>query len=40
MVDDNDLWIAAAALASGATVVSRDTDFQHVRGLMVEDWSR
>jgi tRNA(fMet)-specific endonuclease VapC len=39
-VDDNDLWIAAAALASGATVVSRDTDFQHMRGLMVEDWSQ
>ena len=39
-VDENDLWIAAAALQSGTIVVSRDTDFQHVPGLMIEDWSR
>ncbi len=35
---ENDLWIAAAALATGATLVSSDTDFRRVRGLEVQDW--
>ena len=26
-LDENDLWVAAAALALGATLVSRDTDY-------------
>ena len=29
-VGENDLWIAATALALGATLVTRDTDFQSV----------
>ena len=29
----NDLWIAATAHASGATLLSTDTDFQHLDGI-------
>jgi predicted nucleic acid-binding protein len=32
-LDENDLWIAATALVMGATLVSRDSDFQGVEGL-------
>jgi predicted nucleic acid-binding protein len=32
-LDENDLWIAATALAINATLVSRDSDFQAVEGL-------
>jgi predicted nucleic acid-binding protein len=32
-LDENDLWIAATALAMNATLVSRDTDFQAIEGL-------
>jgi len=32
-LDENDLWIAAAALAIGATLVSTDSDFQRVETL-------
>lgn len=39
VMDENDLWIAATALALGAVLVSRDSDFQKVDGLTVEDWS-
>jgi predicted nucleic acid-binding protein len=38
-VDENDLWIAATALALGAVLVSRDGDVQGIPGLTVEDWS-
>lgn len=38
-LDDNDCWIAAAAIQLGATLISRDTDFQQIDGLRVEDWS-
>jgi tRNA(fMet)-specific endonuclease VapC len=38
-LNDNDLWIASTALASGYVVVSRDQDFSKVPGLQVEDWS-
>ena len=34
-LDENDLWIAATALAMEATLVSRDSDFQTVEGLAV-----
>lgn len=36
---DNDLWIAATASALGASLVTRDQDFQGIPGLLVEDWS-
>ena len=39
-LDENDLWIAATALALGATLVSSDTDFRRVSGLTVEDWTK
>lgn len=38
-LDENDLWIAATALALGAVLVTRDTDFRKINGLTVEDWS-
>jgi len=34
-LDENDLWIAATALALDATLVSRDNDFQAVDRLRV-----
>jgi len=34
-LDENDLWIAATALALNATLVSRDTDFAGIDGLAV-----
>lgn len=37
---ENDLWIAATALAGGATLVTSDTDFLRVRGLSTEDWAK
>ena len=38
-LDENDLWIAAAALALGAVLVSRDSDFGGIDGLKVENWT-
>ena len=38
-IAENDLWIAATALALGATLVTRDTDFNGIEGLAVENWS-
>jgi predicted nucleic acid-binding protein len=35
-LDENDLWMAATALAMSATLVSRDSDFQGIEGLAVE----
>jgi predicted nucleic acid-binding protein len=38
-LDENDLWIASTALALGARLVTRDSDFRRIQGLQVEDWS-
>ena len=40
ILDENDLWIAATAMALGAVLISRDSDFQKVDGLTVNDWTR
>jgi len=34
-LDENDLWVAATALAIGATLVGRDSDFEGIDGLHV-----
>jgi predicted nucleic acid-binding protein len=34
-LDENDLWIAASAIALGATVVSYDRDFQSIENLTI-----
>ena len=34
-LDENDLWVAATALALGTTLVSRDGDFAEIPGLPV-----
>jgi len=39
VLDENDLWIAATALALGAVLITRDSDFQQVEGLSVNDWT-
>ena len=39
-VSDNDLWIAATAISLSATLVSSDTDFSKVDGLVLEDWTK
>ena len=38
-LDENDLWIAASAMALNAVLISRDSDFQQIDGLTVEDWT-
>lgn len=38
-LDENDLWIAATAMALGAVLVTRDSDFANIEGLAVNDWS-
>ncbi len=39
IVDDNDLWIAATAIANGHLIVTRDQVFTQVPGLIVENWT-
>jgi predicted nucleic acid-binding protein len=38
-LDENDLWIAAMATATGATLVTRDSDFSSIDGLTTADWT-
>jgi len=38
-LDENDLWIAATAVALSATLVTRDSDFQQIDTLTVSDWT-
>ncbi len=38
-LDENDLWIAATAIAVGATLVTRDRDFVSIDGLSTVDWT-
>jgi tRNA(fMet)-specific endonuclease VapC len=41
MIGNNDLWIAAHALASGLTLVTNnDREFRRVRGLRLQNWAR
>ena len=37
-IPDNDLWIAATALAYGLTLLSRDSHFDAVENLVRETW--
>jgi tRNA(fMet)-specific endonuclease VapC len=39
-LDENDLWMAATALALEAVLVTTDSDFQRVSGLRIEDWTQ
>jgi tRNA(fMet)-specific endonuclease VapC len=40
MIGNNDLWIAAHALAAGLTLVTNsEKEFRRVRGLKVQNWS-
>ena len=39
-LDENDLWIAATAIALEAVLITRDGDFVNVEGLTVKDWSK
>src|SRR5437763_729704 len=38
-LDENDLWIAATTSALGATLISRDVDYQRIQGFSVLDWT-
>ena len=38
-MDDNDLWIAATALAERAILVTRDKDFSRLPSLSLQDWT-
>lgn len=38
-LDENDLWIAASAQATGAVLVTADSDFAKIAHLDVENWT-
>ena len=41
MIDNNDLWIAAHALAAGLILVTNnEKEFRRVRGLKMQNWAR
>ncbi|MBQ6566188.1 MAG: type II toxin-antitoxin system VapC family toxin [Treponema sp.] len=35
IMPENDMWIAATALANGMTVVTQDKHFEHIDGLLI-----
>lgn len=37
-IPENDLWIAACAVAADATLVTRDAHFSAIDGLRCEEW--
>jgi tRNA(fMet)-specific endonuclease VapC len=37
-IPENDIWIAAAGLQHGLTLLTRDAHFQHVDDLVAEAW--
>lgn len=39
-LDENDVWVAACAVAAQATLVTRDSDFRQIDGLTVDDWTK
>jgi tRNA(fMet)-specific endonuclease VapC len=40
MIGNNELWIAAHALASGLTLVTNNKmEFRRVRGLKIQNWA-
>ncbi len=40
MIGNNDLWIAAHAVAAGLTLVTNDEkEFRRVRGLKIQNWA-
>ena len=40
MIGNNDLWIAAHAIASGLTLVTNnEKEFRRVRGLKIQNWA-
>ena len=41
LISDNDLWIAAHALAEGLTLVTNNVqEFKRVKGLKIENWAK
>ena len=41
MIGNNDLWIAAHAMAAGLTLVTNnEKEFRRVRGLKWQNWAR
>ncbi len=38
-LDENDLWIAAAALSLNATLVTADSDFRRLSHIPIVDWT-
>jgi tRNA(fMet)-specific endonuclease VapC len=37
-IPENDIWVAACAVAADATLVTRDTHFEFVPDLVCEEW--
>ncbi|MBQ0038910.1 MAG: PIN domain-containing protein [Treponema sp.] len=39
-IPENDIWIAATAMSANLTLVTADSDFNVIKGLMVESLSK